>query len=111
MRLCLESWHRASLPLIHGLGNQRLGGAFKHRIRGFAIDELFTDFEHHRDGQRRDALQMTVGDSTLYSGQHIRQPPDIRHPARRISPGRAQQNMIGLMLTQHVIDQVGVDVG
>ena len=39
--------------------------------------------------------------------EQIAQPPDISQPRARIGPGRFEQDMVGFVFPQHVIDQVG----
>ena len=39
--------------------------------------------------------------------QQISQSPDIGHPGTRISPGRLEQYMVGLVLAENVIDKIG----
>ena len=39
--------------------------------------------------------------------EQIAQPPHVGHPRARIGPRGLQQDMIGLVLAQHVVDQIG----
>ena len=48
-----------------------------------------------------------MGDSPLDPREHITEPANIEQARRGIGARRAQQHVIGLVLAQHVVDQVG----
>ena len=41
--------------------------------------------------------------------EHFAEPLDVEEAGRGIGPRRAQQDMVALVLAQHVIDQIGRD--
>ena len=89
----------ASLRLSHRLFDQLFRFRQK-RVARFAVDPLAADLQHDRHGQRRDAVEILMHDSTLYTRQHVGKSPDIEQAGRRIRPRRLQQDVVGLMRAQ-----------
>ena len=48
-----------------------------------------------------------MDDSPVNARQHITEPLEVEQPGGSIGARRAQQHMIGLVLAQHVVDQIG----
>ena len=48
-----------------------------------------------------------MGDSSLDAREHITQSLEIEQAGGGIGARGAQQHMVGLMLAQHVVDEVG----
>ncbi len=71
-----------------------------------SIDRLAADFQHdgHREGGN--ALEMLVDDGAMHAGKHLRQPVQIEQAGHGVVPRGAQQNVIGLMAAQHIIDEI-----
>ena len=71
--------------------------------------DFLADLQHDRNGQRRDAVEPLVHDSALDSRQHIAEPADVEEAGRGVGPGGLQQDVVGLVLAEHVVDEVGRD--
>ena len=103
-------WFRLSVvrqcPAIASL-EQFVGGFGKQEILRLAADRFLADFEHDRHGQRRNPVERAVGDMALDSRQHIAKPLDIQKPRRRIVARGLEQDVIGLMAAQYVVDEIG----
>ena len=55
------------------------------------------------------SVEPLVHDSALDAGEHIAQPADVEQAGRGIGPRRLQQDVVGLVAAQHVVDEVGRD--
>ena len=106
-------WHisRARAPdgvtFRHRLFDEFIGGFRQQLVGRFAINRLAADFQHHGNGERRNVVEFPMGDSALNAGEHIAQSLEIEQPGGGVGARRAQQDVVGLMLAQHVVDEVG----
>ena len=48
-------------------------------------------------------------DPPLYPGQHVAQAADIGQALRRVGAGGAQEDVVGLVGAQNVVDQIAAD--
>src|SRR5204863_7769732 len=60
--------------------------------------------------ERRDALEAAVVDAALGAAQQIAQTPQVGELPGGVLAGGAQQDVVGLVLAQRVVDQVGAEV-
>ena len=97
------------LQLRHGLVDQLVGGFVQQVVQGGAGDLLAADLQQHGHRQRRDAGEGAVVDPALDAGQHVRQPAHVGQPAGGVGAGGAEQHVVGFVLPQHVVDQVGTE--
>src|SRR5262249_14120377 len=56
-----------------------------------------------------DAVERTVDDSAADAREHIAEAANVEQTARGVGAGGAQEDVIGLMPTQHVVNKVGRD--
>ena len=78
-------------------------------VRRLAVDRLAADLQHHRHRERRDVVERLMDDSAPDAREHVAEPADVEQAGGRIGARRAQQDVVGLVLAQHVVDQVGRD--
>ncbi len=45
-------------------------------------------------------------DVLLDAGEHVAEPLDIEQPARRVTAGGLDQDVVGLVLVEHIVDDV-----
>ena len=83
---CVSSASSASAP-----GRQR-----------FAADD-----DHQRHRHRRDPVGLDMDHGRRRAVDQPDQAAELGHPPPRIVPRRAQQQMLGLVAAQHVVDEVG----
>ncbi|MOA16184.1 hypothetical protein D3C78_1363820 [compost metagenome] len=93
----------------HGLGDKLVDGLGQHIVHRLARHRLTADFQHDRNGERRDMFQRAVGGVTLDSLQHIAKTANVQKSSRGIAPRRFQQDMIRLMAAKNVINKIGGD--
>ena len=84
---------------FHRLTHQLLLRFCKQRIGRLPLNGLSADLQHDRDGQRRDARESHVDDSTSDTREQQAQPADVKEAGGSLRPGGAQQDVIGLMAT------------
>lgn len=65
----------------HGFGDKLVCGLGQHLIHRLARHRLAADFQHDRNGKRRDVLQCTMGGVTLDLLQHIAKTANVQSPA------------------------------
>ena len=78
-------------------------------LRCLAIDGFAADLQHHRHRKRRYVVERRVDDVALDSRKHLAEAADVEKAGRRILPRGAQQDVVGLVAAQHVVDEVGRD--
>jgi len=52
-------------------------------------------------------IECLMHDSTLDTREHFAEPAHVKKSGRGIGTRRAQQDVIGLMAAQHVVDEIG----
>src|SRR3546814_8400381 len=78
------------------------------RISDWSSDVCSSDLQH-RKGQRRDAVEQAMDDVTPRTDQKIGKAMDVRQAVRGVGARRPQQDVIGFVAAQHVVDQVGTE--
>src|SRR5215207_235576 len=92
------------------LVDQLLGGDVQQLVLGGAVEHaLLADLEQHRHGERRDAVEPSVVDAALGAAQELAEPPDVGELPGGVLAGGAQEDVVGLVLAQRVVDQVGAE--
>lgn len=76
---------------------------------GFARNTLLADFHHHGNGERRYPVELLVDDVTLDSCQHIGKAANVEKPGGGIGARGLDENVVGFMRAQDVIDEIGRD--
>src|SRR5689334_2642133 len=75
----------------------------------FAADRLATDLQHDRHGERGNPIEPLMHDSPADAGEHRAEPSNVEKAAGGIGPGRLQENVVGFMAAEHVVDEIGRD--
>src|ERR1700712_2619504 len=88
--------------LSHRLMNEFVCGFRQQFVRGFAVDLLAANLEHHRNCERRHTLKLAMRDMALDSRQHVVEATDVQQPGGGIGARRTQQNVVWLVLAQHI---------
>ena len=65
------------------------------------------DLQQDRHGKRRHPVQRLMPDCALDAAQKVAEPRDVEKARGRIGPGGLQQNVVGIVPAQHVVDEVG----
>src|SRR3954447_24262285 len=97
----------APIPLFHRFPDEFVGGLRQQLVSRLAINRLAADFQHHGHRERRHVIEVPMGDSSLDSAEHITQSLEVEQAGCGIGAGGAEQNMIRLVLAQHVVDEIG----
>src|SRR5262249_16757048 len=101
---------RKQSPLsLHRLPNEFRLGLRQERIPGLAIDLLAADLQHDWNREWRDVVERFMNDSPPDAREHPAEPADIEEAGRGVGAGGAQQEVVALVLAQHVVDEVGRD--
>src|SRR4029450_12109770 len=61
-------------------------------IARFARDAFAPDLQHHRNGERGEAVENNMPVSAFYSPKKITEPIDVDQAGRGVGEGRLQQN-------------------
>ena len=84
-----------------GLDQQRFVGLAAGRHR------LAADDHHQRHRHRRDPVGLDMDHGRRRAVDQPDQAAELGHPGAGVVPGGAQQQMLGLVAAQHVVDEVG----
>src|SRR5687768_1415766 len=82
---------------------------FKERIVCLAINRLAADFQHYGHRKRRNSVQSAMNDLSLDSRKQFSKPSGVDETLGGVVPGGAQQDVVGLMASQHIEDEIGGD--
>src|SRR5205823_7650007 len=92
------------------LVDQLLSRDIQQFVLGGAVQDAFlADLEQHRHSERRDAVEPAVFDAALGAPQKIAQALQVSELVRRVLARGAQQDVVGLVLAQRIVDQVGAE--
>ena len=99
----------ARLPALrtHGLRGKALCLNQQFVIRRASRQAFPADHHQHRHGHRADPIKPDMDHSRGRTVQQTTQTSKVGHLRPRICPSRLDQHMIGFILAQDVIDQVG----
>src|SRR5690606_29123394 len=89
--------------------DQRLGAFVEQLVEATAVDLLLSDLQQYRYRQRRDAVEAAVADAALHTAQHLAETADVGEAASSVGAGGLQQDVIRLVLAQHVVNEVCVE--
>src|SRR6478752_2900988 len=93
--------HRLRYQIFHCLAQQRFARVPRH---AFAAN-----LEHGRHRKRRDPVKRNMPDSSADPLQKAAQASDVDQAGCGVGEGSLEENMVGLMLAEHVVDQIGGD--
>src|SRR5262245_10071512 len=94
---------------LHRLPHQFRLGFPQHFLGRLTVDLLAPDLQHHRDGERRDVVEGFMDDSALDAREHLAEAADVEEAGGGVGARGAQEDVVGLVLAQHVVDEVGRD--
>ena len=92
-----------------GRAEERLvvGGVGHGAFASLAENGGFADIEQHGYRERRDSVERLVDNVIADAGQQVAQPLDIEQAAGCVAPRRLDQDVVGLVRAQHIVDEVG----
>src|SRR6476619_543931 len=91
--------HRLRYQIFHCLAQQRFARIPRH---AFAAN-----LEHGGHRKRRDPVKRNMPDSSADPLQKAAQASDVDQAGCGVGEGSLEENMVGLMLAEHVVDQIG----
>src|SRR5262249_14257436 len=107
--ISFRSARTAPSAFTHRLPQEDVRRLAEHVLLRLAGDRLLADVDDDRHCQRRDMVEPLMDDSPLDSPQHIAEPGDVEEPGGGVRPGRLQEDVVGLVATEDVVDEVGRD--
>ena len=84
-----------------------LGSLTQQCVANVTGDFFPSDLKHDRHGERRNMAHLTMPDSSADPFQELPETAYIDKSGRGISKCSLKQNMVRLVLTQHIVDEVG----
>src|SRR5262249_25001636 len=91
----------------HRLPDQFRLGFRQNRIGCFAVNLFAANLKHYRNGERRNMVERLVNDASLDAREHLAEAAHVEEAGDGIGARGAKKEMVGLMLAQHVVDEVG----
>ncbi len=95
--------------LTHGLSDEFFRGLTQQRLSRIARNAFTPALKHHRHGERRYATRLTMPDSTVNALQELTQAAEIDEPRGGVGKCGPEQHMVGLVLTQDIVDEIRGD--